>query len=406
MPSVQLNPDLNPFSPGSGTRPPELAGRTAELEAFDSLLARSKNRVPARGLMLSGLRGVGKTVLLNEMRAMAERHDWYTIAFEASNQPTQTLSVKTQFGRHIFQLARKIQGTNTLGSGRFTASMLTALSALKSFSLNLGVVAVSLDVEANGRGASGDIAIDLLELVEDLAPVLVEQRRPLGIFIDELQDLDAELLTAILMTQHKASQQRWPFFVTGAGLPTLPSHLSEQVSYTERMFDHKVIGQLDQAAARQALNGPVTRVGGAFADGSLDELVEASGRYPYFIQEFGKHAWENASGRVITLSDTEIAISEGKKALDSGFFPARWGRATPQERKFMAAMATCGGESVKTGDIVSKMGKKSSTQISVPRNGLISKGLIYAPEHGKLAFTVPGMADYISRNPDDAAWAL
>ncbi len=356
--------------------------------------------------MLSGLRGVGKTVLLNEMHSMALKHSWYTIGFEASSQPEQNLSIKAQFGRHIAQLARKIQTTGSSRNGSLADSLTTALSALQSFSINLGVVGFNLGVDANGRAASGDIATDLLELIEDLAPVLREQRRPLGIFIDELQDLDAELLTAILMAQHKASQNSWPFFVTGAGLPTLPSHLSEQVSYTERMFDHRVIGQLDLAAARHAINGPVTRVGGAFAEGSLDALVEASGRYPYFIQEFGKHAWQYASGRVITLSDTEIAISEAKKSLDNGFFPARWGRATRQERQFLAAMANCGDQSVKTGDIASRMGKKSASDISVPRNELIAKGLIYAPEYGKLAFTVPGMSDYISRNQAEAEWAL
>jgi hypothetical protein len=253
-----------------------------------------------------------------------------------------------------------------------------------SFSLSVAGTGVALGVDpAPGRADSGQVDVDLEELVEDLAPALAEHGGVFGVFIDEMQDLDPELLSALLAVQHKAGQESWPFYVIGAGLPSLPSALSEARSYAERLFDYRHIGALPSGAARAALELPATRLGARFEEGAADRLLEAS-------------------GGSIDVEAATAAIQEGTASLDVGFFPARWDRATPAERTYLRGMAEDGDEGSSTATIAERLGLKPSS-LTPARGKLIEKGIIYAPERGRVAFTVPGMAGYIHRQ--HAAWS-
>lgn len=216
------------------------------------------------------------------------------------------------------------------------------------------------------------------------------------IFIDEMQDLDEELLIALVTAQHYASQEELPFFVVGAGLPNLPARLAEARSYAERLFDYRVIGKLTQAETEESFVIPARTVGPTYSQEALDKLVQASGGYPYFVQEFGSAMWNVATSSPFRIDDAVTAINAGLLRLDAGFFPSRWERATPKEREYMLAMAEDGEGPSKTGEIATRVGS-SAASLGQYRAQLIAKGLVYSPEHGEIAFTVPGMADFIRR---------
>jgi hypothetical protein len=277
-----------------------------------------------------------------------------------------------------------------------------ALQAITAFSAKVGVTGISLGVEAAvGRGDSGDIEVDLPEVVQDLAEALNAVGRVFGLFIDELQDLDQDLLRALLVAQHQAGQREWPFYLIGAGLPNLPTKLAETQSYAERLFDYRTIARLPSAEAKAALVDPVASQGVAFDDEALGLLVDASGGYPYFLQEYGRAVWDVSVGPDITQADAEASIALGLERLDQGFFSSRWQRATPAERLFLVAMAEDGEGPSSSSQVAQRMGKRI-TSLGPARANLINKGLIYAPEHGQVAYTVPGMADYVHRHREDA----
>ena len=391
-------PALNPYNPGSGLRPPTLEGRGAEIDAFDLLVARSHAGAPGRGIVLHGLRGVGKTVLLNDFARHAAAHGWFTVPVEGRTTRSGHAAARQKLVRSLGVAARSFAG-----SAPRSRSIIDALRSVTSFSLSVAGTGVALVVDpAPGRADSGQVDVDLEELVEDLAPALAEHGGVFGVFIDEMQDLDPELLSVLLAVQHKAGQESWPFYVIGAGLPSLPSALSEARSYAERLFDYRHIGALPSGAARAALELPATRLGARFADGAAERLLEASGGYPYFIQTFGKAAWDAASGKSIDLEAATAAIQEGTASLDVGFFPARWDRATPAERTYLRGMAEDRDDGSSTATIAERLGLKPSS-LTPARGKLIEKGIIYAPERGRVAFTVPGMAGYIHRQ--HAAWS-
>ncbi|UUL75630.1 ATP-binding protein [Pseudarthrobacter sp. Fe7] len=268
---------------------------------------------------------------------------------------------------------------------------------MTSFTATAGVKGISLGVGVDPtRASTGHLEIDLKDLVEDLSTALKKQRSGFAIFIDEMQDLDDELLGSLIAAQHHANQEQLPFFVVGAGLPNLPGRLADIRSYAERAFDYRIIGKLTPEAARDAFTQPAKSVGQHYSPEALDLMVEASGMYPYFIQEFGSAMWESALKSPFTRDDAEAAVTLGREKLDAGFFIARWQRATKAERRFLHAMAQDGEGPSSTGDVASKMGKKP-TALGPARATLIDKGLIYSPEYGHVAFTVPGMAGFIAR---------
>ncbi|MGB3676316.1 MAG: ATP-binding protein [Candidatus Nanopelagicales bacterium] len=390
-----MNPELNPFKPGSGLKPPALEGRDAERSEFDLLVARSKNRNYDRGLVLSGLRGVGKTTLLNNLAEHAENKGWLTIAIEARPNDAGITAVRARLGNELALGLRRYSHKY-----RLKRAYDHLIDLAQGFTLGVGIAAAKVELKLGRPAASGDIDIDLEELVENIASAMHKRATAFGLFVDEMQDLDADLIGALLAVQHRASQRNWPFFVIGAGLPNLPSVLSDNRSYAERQFLYRTIGPLPAAAAADALQLPVVRNGGAFTPAALDILVEASGGYPYFLQEFGKSIWNIAPTKPFTEADALLAVEQGRRALDEGFFPSRWNRTTDRERRYMRAIAGLGDDQPRSGAVANAMGAVT-TAVSDVRESLINKGLIWSPEHGRVAFTVPGMSDFIRRQPSE-----
>ncbi|GAB2748248.1 ATP-binding protein [Sinomonas soli] len=391
---ADMDSSLNPYSPGSGRRPVELAGRQAEIDAFDLLVAVTRHGRHERSLVLHGLRGVGKTVLLNEFRRQAERAEFVVVSLEGREAQGGSEAVRAKLGRSLLQAGRKV---NRPGIG---GALKRALGSIASFSAQLGVTGIDIGVEmARGRADSGSIEVDLEEMVEDLSGALAEKRSALVFLIDEMQDLDHGLLTALLAVQHQAGQRDWPFYVVGAGLPDLPAVLSEARSYAERLFTYRSIGALTPEAAESALVVPASKYGAAYTPEARDALLAASGGYPYFIQEYGKAAWDTAPEKTITIDDARIAIELGRAQLDQGFFLTRWERTTKAEKDYLRLMAQDGDAGSSTGDLAERAGRKQSS-MTMTRAALISKGVIYPPALGRVAFTVPGMADYIRRLND------
>lgn len=386
---------LNPYSPGSGRRPPELVGRTGELEAFDTLVARTGNRLTDRGIVLTGLRGVGKTVLLNEMHAHADRFDWLTVRLEARRDEAGATAVRRVLARELMAAARKLARRSV------TSRMRQALETITAFNAHVGATGISLGVSvAQGRADSGDPEVDLVELVEDVAPALAESGRAFGLFIDEMQDLDETTMGALIAAQHLAGQRGWPFYVIAAGLPNLPRVLTETRSCAERLFNYRSIGPLVRDEAARALVEPAERLGAHFAPEGLTRILDAAGGYPYFLQEYGQAIWNLAPDRVFTVDDAGAAIQFGLEHLDAGFFRSRWERATPSERRFLLAMAQDHDAPSQTSDVARRVGLKI-TSLGPYRANLMAKGLIFAPEHGQVAFTVPGMAAFVDRHRED-----
>jgi hypothetical protein len=350
----------------------------------------------SRGIVLHGLRGVGKTVLLNQFRAQADRAEWFTVELEGRTTETGHAAVRQKLGRALLLAGRKLQRSKHYGE-----RMKTALGTVRSFSLSLGVASLDLGIEpSQGRADSGQIEVDFEEVIEDLAPALQENSSAFGIFIDEMQDLDNDLLVALLAAQHRAGQMNWPFYIIGAGLPALPSTLSEARSYAERLFNYREVGALGRESAAAALTIPMSRNGADFESDALELLLTASGGYPYFLQSYGQAVWGIAPNQHITKADAVEAVLEGNAALDMGFFPARWDRATSSERRYLAAMAESGEMACRTADVANRL-RQSLGNLSQVRQSLIAKGVIYVPERGQVAFTVPGMAAFIDRQFQD-----
>jgi len=392
-----MDSELNPYTPGSGRRPPALTGRDATIKGFDLVVARSKRGVVDRGVMLSGLRGVGKTALLNHLRMhVAEPRDWVTISLEAQTTASGAAAVRRQLGRELLTAVRRFSHRRRL------EHVLESLQGvIGTFTLSIGPVSVSRQALPAGteRAGSGALEVDLPELVEDVCTVLQREGSALALFIDELQDLDLELLSALLTVQHMTQQRELPFYLVGAGLPNLPATLTSARSYAERLFTYTTIGPLSTRDAGLALSEPAEQLGAGFASDALTLLVEVSGGYPYFLQTFGQAIWDLAPEKTFTLPDAHAAILEGWEALDGGFFPSRWERATPAERAYLHAMATLagtGGGAPTTAAVVKQL-DTSQKASSATRSQLIGKGLIYSPEHGRVAFTVPGMVDFLQR---------
>lgn len=382
---------LNPYSPGAGLRPPALTGREAELELVEAIITRTRSGLHNRGVILSGLRGVGKTVLLNELASRAENADWLTVQLEASADRAGAQRVRKRLARELALSARKVSLRKRWKHFK------DALPAIASFAWHVGGIDVALEVPAQaGISDSGDIGMDLEELVLSVAESAQKDGKAIAFFIDEMQDLDAELMSAVITAQHQAGQRGLPFYVFGAGLPTLPQKLAESQSYAERLFEYRKIGPLSDSAAAAALEDPATRQGVLFTSAALRNLVDAALNYPYFLQEYGKAIWNVAPASLFTESDAQLAVAEGNAALDAGFFPSRWERATPGEKRYLQAMAAHSAKQVPTKDIADSL-DVSVNSLSSNRKHLIEKGLIFAPDHGVVQFTVPGMADYIKR---------
>jgi DNA polymerase III delta prime subunit len=397
-----MDPVRNPYAPGAGQRPPELAGRDEQLDTFTVVLERVARGRPERSVVLTGLRGVGKTVLLNALRSAAVRAGWGTGKLEA--RPDQRLRRPLSGALHT--------AVRELGHGRQN-TVDDVLGVIKSFAQrgagpdtrvrdrwNPGI-----DVPAAaGRADSGDIEIDLVELLTDVGGLAADLGRGIGVFIDEMQDLHPDDVSALCAACHEISQSSLPLIVVGAGLPHLPAVLSASKSYSERLFRYARIDRLPREAADLALQSPAQQEDAEFTPQALDAMYAATGGYPYFIQAYGKVAWDLAPGTPVTAADVAVAGPVAEAELAVGFFGSRYERATPGEREYLRAMADAAlsmpaddlddVESVPTAAVAEVLGRKPQS-LSPARDALLKKGLIYSGERGRIAFTVPHFGHYL-----------
>ncbi|MER7454211.1 ATP-binding protein [Nocardia beijingensis] len=390
-----MDPVRNPYAPGAGQRPPELAGRDKQLTAFDIVLERIARGRPERSVMLTGLRGVGKTVLLNQLRSAAISRGWGTGKIEA--RPDQELRRPLSSALHMAARAIATAHRNQERVDDF-------LGILKAFALRSTADKgmrerwqPGIDVPAvSGRADSGDIEIDLVELLVEAAALAGDIGVGIAIFIDEMQDLGPADISAICGACHELSQDAAPLIVVGAGLPHLPAVLSASKSYSERLFSYHRIDRLDRESADQALIAPAQREDVKFTDDALDALYSKADGYPYFVQAYGKAVWDQAPESPITAEDVEVASPAAEEELAVGFFGSRYERATPAEREYMRAMADLSGDDgpVATAAVANELGRKPAS-LSPARDGLIKKGLIYSAERGTIGFTVPHFGRYL-----------
>ena len=392
-----MDPVRNPFAPGAGQRPPELAGREKELAAFDVVLERVARGRPERSLVLTGLRGVGKTVLLGELRSKALRQGWGAGKIEARPDADLRRPLSAALHRAIRDLAVRHRAPDRVEG---------VLGVLKAFALrsNPGDAKLrdrwqpGIDVPAaSGRADSGDIEIDLVELFTDVAELAQDVGTGVAVLIDEMQDVRADDVSALCAACHELSQSGAPLVVVGAGLPHLPALLSASKSYSERLFRYVRIDRLAREDADRAILAPVEREDAGIAPQALDALFERSGGYPYFIQAYAKAAWDAAPADPITAEDVAVAAPEAESELAVGFFGSRYERATPAEREYLRAMAelTEGrDEGANTADVAVSLGRKPSS-LSPARDSLIKKGLVYSAERGQIAFTVPHFGKFV-----------
>ncbi|WP_189041600.1 ATP-binding protein [Micromonospora sonchi] len=410
-----MDPVRNPYAPGAGQRPPELAGRGRELDVFDIVLERIARGRPERSLMLTGLRGVGKTVLLNTLRSQAINRLWGSGKIEARPEQSLRRPIAAALHMAVREIAPRHRAPDRIDA------FLGVLKAFAQRGTPTGRGAPKLrdrwqpgiDVPAAaGRADSGDIEIDLVELLTDAASVASDVGTGMAVFIDEMQDLGPEDVSALCAACHELSQLGAPLIVVGAGLPHLPAVLSAAKSYSERLFRYQRIDRLDRIAADQALCAPAEREDVEYEAKALDLLYEKSGGYPYFVQAYGKATWDHAPRSPISVADVRVAAPEAEAELAVGFFGSRFERATPAEREYMRAMATLslvegavedGGRddmdaAVPTAEIARALGRKPAS-LSPARDALIKKGLIYSGERGTVAFTVPHFGRYLRTQP-------
>ena len=392
-----MDPVRNPYAPGAGQRPPELAGRDRELAQFEVVLERIARGRPERSIVLTGLRGVGKTVLLNSFRSMALQRLWGTGKIEARPEQSIRRPVAAALHMAVRELAPRHRAPDQIEHflGVLKAFASRDPKAPKgSFTPHLGI-----DVPAvRGRADSGDLEIDLTELFADAASVATDLGVGIALFIDEMQDVPPVDVSALCAATHELSQTAGPLIVVGAGLPHLPSVLSASKSYSERLFRYVPIDRLDRSAADQALIAPARREGADFTQEALDALYEAADGYPYFVQAYGKVTWDAAAASPVTEADVTVAGPQAESELAVGFFGSRYDRATPAEREYMRAMAMLGDDPVPTAQVADELGRKPSS-LSPSRDGLIKKGLIYSSERGLIAFTVPHFGKFLRAQP-------
>lgn len=385
-----MDPLRNPYTPGAGTPPPALSGRESQLDQYRLLLGRLSNRRPEQSLLITGLRGVGKTVLLDTFEQIALDRRWFASFTEITSGSQLARIMATMSREAVLDLSR---------SERVKDRGRRALGALKAFAVAApGGVEVRIDVDATpGVADSGDLGRDLGDLLIELGETASAAERGVVFLLDEAQFLTKREFEALIAGMHRASRKQLPVTVVGAGLPLLPRLAGEAKSYAERLFVFPRIGALPPPAARDALAGPAREEEVEFADDALKRIIELSEGYPYFLQQYGKHAWLVATFPRVTRDDVEQAHRRVLEILDSDFFGVRLARTTEVERRYLRAMAELGDGAVPSGDVSRHAGYESTSETGPTRDALIKKGLLYSPEWGQLAFTVPMFAAYLRR---------
>jgi hypothetical protein len=381
----------NPFAPGAGTPPPELAGREDLLERNAVALDRIRVGRAARPSILYGLRGVGKTVLLSRMRDAAEGEGFTIVSIEAPENRSLPGILVPSLRAALLRMDRMKQAT---------AGVTRALRALAGFAklkVKYADLEVALDVKPEpGLADSGDLDADLADLIVAVGEAARERDSAIVLVIDELQYVPEEQLAALISALHRANQKQLPVTMLAAGLPQLLGQMGRAKSYAERLFEFIEVGPLDADAARTAIRLPIEREDETIQPEALDAVFGQTQGYPYFLQEWGKHSWDTAESSPITVEHVELATRSALAELDASFFRVRFDRLTPAEKRYLRAMAALGAGPHRSGDIAEKLGVKVSS-VAPTRNSLITKGMLYSPAHGDTAFTVPLFDAFIHR---------
>ena len=389
-----MNPVRNPFAPGAGTRPPDLAGRETILNEADVAFQRLRIGRAARGQLLLGLRGVGKTVLLNRIAELAEGRGCRAVLVESPEDRRLAEMLVPHLRQLLFGLSRLEQAKELARQG---LGILRAFA--KTFKVKVGDVEFTVE-SATGTADSGNLEADLPEVFMSVAQAAHAAGTVAVLLIDEVQYLPAEDLAALIVSVHKVAQRGLPLIVFGAGLPQLAGLAGQAKSYAERLFSYPDVGPLAGVAAREALTGPVDREGVKIADDAVAEIVRLTEGYPYFLQEWGYHSWNLAQAGQITKGDVDRATPAAVKQLDANFFKVRMDRLTPRETDYLRAMATLGPGAHRSGIVADELGKSVKKAGSL-RDTLIKKGMIYSPQYGDTAFTVPMFDQFMVRYMPD-----
>ena len=392
-----MDPIRNPFAPGAGAPPPELAGRGPLLAKAGIVLARVKAGRPERSLLMVGLRGVGKTVLLNRVRELAEGEGFRTVSVEAHEDKRLPALL-------LPPLRQLLVGLDRMATVSVKAKR--ALRVFKSFldgvRVKVGEIEIGIDVDPEiGTADSGDLEADLPALFQALGEAAADRGVPVVILIDELQYLSETELSALIMAMHQIAQRQLPVVLVGAGLPQLVGLAGRAKSYAERLFEFPEVGALAPADAHAALQEPVAEQQVAFTEPALDAIYAQTQGYPYFLQEWGYQSWNLAQASPIDVDVVRRATEDSIRRLDQNFFRVRFDRLTPREKDYLRALADMGDDAQRSGDIAERLGMKVQS-VAPLRSGLIRKGMIYSPAHGDTAFTVPLFADFMKRvMPDE-----
>ena len=394
-----MDPILNPYAPGAGTRPPELAGRDELRETVRVAIERVRRGLTTKSVLMVGLRGVGKTVLLDRMRDDAESQGMHTLRIEAPEGRSLPAILAPQLRQALLRLSRHQKAK---------AKAQRALRALAGFAKALKLkyddIEVGFDFEPEaGLADNGDLEHDLQALLEAAGAAAKQGETALVLFIDEMQYVKEAELAALITALHRCAQRGLPITLIGAGLPQLPGRMGSAKSYAERLFDFPVVGPLNDAAARLAIVKPANAEGVDFTEPAVHEVIARTQGYPYFLQEWGKHAWDSAHASPVNLGDVRVASASAIAALDESFFRVRFDRLTPAEKKYLRAMAELGEGPHRSGDIADCL-KRKVTALGPTRSQLIAKGMIWSPNHGDTAFTVPLFDQFMHRIMPGRAW--
>ena len=387
-----MDPISNPYAPGAGTPPPELAGRDAIRDAAHVALERTRIGRPSKSLLMVGLRGVGKTVLLERIRQDAEARGIYTLSIESPENRSLPALLAPALRVALLKLSGK-EAARELAQ-RALRGLAGLVGALK---LKYQDIEVGLDfLPEPGLADNGDLEIDLQALFEVVAAAAAADNTCVAIFIDELQYVREDELAALITALHRTSQRRLPIVMLGAGLPQVRGRMGQAKSYAERLFDFPEIGALTPEDARIAIAKPAQDEGVDIDGPALDAVITQTQCYPYFLQEWGKHLWDVAEESPITLGNVDAASQQAIATLDQSFFSVRFDRLTPSERRYVRAMAQLGSGPHRSGDIANEL-NRSVTSLAPTRNQLINKGMIWSPSHGDTAFTVPMFDEFMLR---------
>lgn len=387
-----MDPRLNPYAPGAGTPPPALAGRDELIERAAVALDRIRAGRSARSFILYGLRGVGKTVLLNRVRQDAEVRGIISVKMEAPEQRSLPALLIPALRAALLRLSR---------GQALKDHALQGMRALASFTKALKVKYrdIEFNIEAEpeiGLADSSDLDTDLADLLLTLGKAAHERATALVLFVDELQYVPRAQLASLIAALHGASQAQLPITMVAAGLPQLLGQTGHAKSYAERLFEFAPVDRLNDGDARAALIVPASREGARFSPAAIAEILRRTSGYPYFLQEWGKHSWNTSAASPIKFDDVQRATTEALAELDASFFRVRFDRLTPGQKRYMRAMAELGAGPHRSGEIADIL-KKRVTTLAPVRNLLIAKGMLYSPAHGDTAFTVPLFDGFMRR---------